>query len=183
MRLPLLILLLPIIELWLMIEIGSEVGALAVIGWLALMIVLGVNLLRYLGASSMLRTAQNMRMEGELPAQALASNLFKAVGAVLLIIPGFLTDLLAVLCFIPLVRQLLLKRWLAKMAMRASASGFYTAGFTPAGFKRDDTTAGRGNVYEHQGPAARDDESAPKHQGLLIDQPADASPEDKRPSN
>lgn len=177
MRLPLL-LLLPIIELWLMIEIGSEVGALAVIGWLALMIVLGVNLLRYQGASSMLRTAQNMRMEGELPAQALAGNLFKAVGAVLLIIPGFLTDLLAVLCFIPLVRQLLLKRWLAKMAMRASASGFYTAGF-----KRDATAAGRGTVYEHQGPAARDDESDPKHQGLLIDQPVDASPDDKRPSN
>lgn len=182
MRLPLLILLLPIIELWLMIEIGSEVGALAVIGWLVLMIVVGVNLLRYLGASSMLRTAQNMRMGGELPAQALAGNLFKAVGAVLLIIPGFLTDFLALLCFIPLVRQLLLKRWLAKMAVRASASGFYTTGFTPAGFKRDASAAGRGNVYEHQGPVAREDESESKNQGLLIDQPADSTPDDKRPS-
>ena len=75
MRLPLLILLLPAIELWLMITIGSEVGALAVIGWLVLMIVAGVNLLRYLGASSMLSAAQTMRMGGELPAQALADNL------------------------------------------------------------------------------------------------------------
>jgi UPF0716 protein FxsA len=174
MRLPLLILLLPVIELWLMIEIGGEVGALAVIGWLILMIVVGVNLLRYLGASSMLRTAQNMRMGGELPAQALADNLFKAVGAVLLIIPGFLTDLLALLCFIPLVRQLLLKRWLAKVAVRASTAGFYGAGFNPEHFKRGPFSAGQGNVYEHQGSAANDKES--KNEGLLIDQLTDSTP-------
>ncbi len=180
MRLPLLILLLPIIELWLMIEVGSHVGAWAVIGWLILMIVVGVNLLRYLGASSMLRTAQNMRMGGELPAQALADNLFKAVGAVLLIIPGFLTDVMALLCFIPLVRRLLLKRWLAKMAVRASATGFYTAGFNPEQFRRD-PFAGQGNVYEHQGPVKTESDSSTT--GLLIDQPADARPEDKPRDN
>ena len=49
MRFPiLLILLLPILELWLMIEIGGEVGALAVVLWLLAMIVVGSNLLRYL---------------------------------------------------------------------------------------------------------------------------------------
>lgn len=177
MRLSLLILLLPVIELWLMIEIGSEVGALAVIGWLTLMIVVGVNLLRYLGASSMLRTAQNMRMGGELPAQALADNLFKAVGAVLLIIPGFLTDLLALLCFIPFIRRLLLKRWLAKMAASASTTGFYTPDFNPENFKRGSFDAGRGNVYEHQGTAASD--KPVNKDGLLIDQTVDPAPSHK----
>jgi len=147
-----------------------------VIGWLVLMIVVGVNLLRYLGASSMLRTAQNMRMGGELPAQALAGNLFKAVGAVLLIIPGFLTDFIALLCFIPFVRQWLLKRWLAKMAVRASAAGFYGAGFNPENFKRNPFGASQGNVYEHQGASVRDKES--KSEGLLIDQPTDSTPSD-----
>lgn len=173
MRLPLLILLLPAIELWLMITIGSEVGALAVIGWLVLMIVAGVNLLRYLGASSMLSAAQTMRMGGGLPAQALADNLFKAIGAVLLIVPGFLTDLMAVLCFIPLVRHLLLKRWMAKMAAQAATSGF---AFRARGFSSDAFQAAQGNVYEHQeagGP--KDNNSA----SLLIDQTDDLTAKDK----
>src|SRR5690606_7472932 len=124
MRFPiLLLLLLPIIELWLMIAIGSGIGVLAVIAWLVTMIFSGINLLRYLGASSMLRAAQSVRSGGVMPAQTLADGLFKAVGAVLLIIPGFITDLLALLCFIPLVRGLLLKRWLAKVAASASARG------------------------------------------------------------
>lgn len=177
MRLPLLILLLPVIELWLMIEIGGEIGALAVIGWLMLMIVVGVNLLRYAGASSMLRTAQNMRMGGELPAQALLGNLFKAVGAVLLIIPGFLTDLLALLCFIPLMQRLLLKRWLAKMTVNASAAGFYTTGFNPEHFKQGSFNQRHGNVYEHQGAASSDKSS--KKEGLIIDQSADPASSDK----
>lgn len=175
MRLPLLILLLPVIELWLMIEVGGELGGLAVIGWLIVMIVIGVNLLRYLGASSMLRMAQNMRMGGELPAQALADNLFKAVGAVLLIIPGLLTDLLALLCFVPLFRQLLFKRWLAKMALRASASGIYSAGFNPESVKHGPFDPGQGNVYEHQGPVYADNDQA-QHRGLLIDPSAAAAP-------
>jgi UPF0716 protein FxsA len=59
MRIPFFfLLLLPLLELWLMIEIGAKVGALAVIAWLVAMIFLGVNLLRHLGASSMLRAAQ-----------------------------------------------------------------------------------------------------------------------------
>ncbi len=177
MRLPLLILLLPIIELWLMIEIGSEVGAWAVIGWLLLMIVVGANLLRYLGASSMLRTAQTMRMGGEIPAQALADNLFKAIGAVLLIIPGFLTDFIALLCFIPFVRRLLFKRWLTNMAASATTTGFYGTGFNPDHFKQGPFGTHEGNVYEHQGSSAA--KTDPKQEGLLIEQPADSVSSDK----
>jgi UPF0716 protein FxsA len=180
MRLPLLLLLLPVVELWLMIEIGSQLGALAVIGWLLLMIVVGLNLLRYLGGTSMLRSAQSMGMgmgkEGELPAQALADKLFKAVGAVLLIIPGFLTDFIALLCFIPWFRRLLLKRWLAKMAANAAVTGFYSAGFQPGQFQRDPFGAGRGNVYEHQGPVEVEPEST--QGGVLSDQSAAENPAD-----
>lgn len=171
MRLPILpVLLLPFLELWLMIVIGGEVGALAVIAWLVAMIFLGINLLRYLGASSMLRAAQNVRSGGELPAQTLADGLFKAVGAVLLIIPGFITDILALLCFIPLVRHLMLKRWLAKMAVNTQAFGTFGAG----GFTRSS-----GNVYEHQGATRVDLE--PEGKGILIDQqPESTSPTERK---
>lgn len=169
----LLFLLLPVLELWLMISIGSEVGALAVIVWLAAMIFLGVNLLRYLGASSMLRAAQHARSGGVMPAQNLVDGLFKAVGAVLLIIPGFITDFMALLCFIPLVRGLLLKRWLAKVAASASARGFNAAGFGGESFKSGPFTAPTGNVYEHQGPAQSDSDKTSS--GVLIDQQPEQS--------
>lgn len=173
------LLLLPFFELWLMIAIGSEVGALAVIVWLVAMIFLGVNLLRYLGASSMLRAAQGMR-GGAMPAQTMVDGLFKAIGAILLIIPGFITDFLALLCFIPFLRRLLFKRWLAKMAVTASARGFNAAGFGANPFQQGPFNPAAGNVYEHQGAVHKEaDKTQP---GVLIDQQPEA-PAPKEPKN
>ena len=84
--------------------------------------------------------------------------------------PGFITDIFALLCFVPLVRQLLLKRWLAKMAANNHRfNAFGSAGFNPA----------TGNVYEHQGAARAEQESDEK--GILIDQKPEptAAPERK----
>lgn len=162
MRIPLLpLLLFPFLELWLMIVIGDEIGALPVILWLVAMIFVGVNLLRFLGAASMLKVAQDIRT-GQLPAETIADGLFKAIGAVLLIIPGFITDFLALICFIPWFRRLLLKSWVAKMNVRA-------AGFThqQSPFGRNPFDSGNGNVYDHEGPAKRGDSS---HEGILIEQ-------------
>lgn len=183
MRIPLfpVFVLLPVFELWLMIEIGGEVGAWAVILWLVAMIIVGINLLRYLGASSMLQAAQNVRSGGAMPAQTLADGLFKAVGAVLLIIPGFITDLMALLCFIPLVRGLLLKRWLAKIAVSASARGFKAAGFGADPFKSGPFTPSTGNVYEHQGSSHQ--EADKKGTGVLIDQQPESPPPNERKSD
>lgn len=154
------LLLLPFLELWLMIAIGDEVGALAVVLWIIAMIVLGVYLLRYLGASSMLKVAQSMRA-GELPAATIADGVFKAMGAVLLIVPGFITDTLALLCFIPIFRRLLLKRWSGKMTIHTDGFSRHSA-FGHETFR--DPRAAQGNVYEHEG-AAKSDQT-----GLLIDQ-------------
>lgn len=166
------LLLLPFLELWLMIIIGGEVGALAVIAWLVAMILIGINLLRYLGASSMLKAAQNAR-SGVMPVQALGDGLFKAIGAVLLIIPGFITDFLALLCFIPIVRRLLLARWMAKVVARAR--NFHATGFSAGHFRNGPFGSSAGNVYEHHDDRA--DAEEPKT-GVLIDQTPE-SPEDQ----
>lgn len=150
-----------------MLVIGDEVGALVVILWLVAMIVVGMNLLRYLGASSMIVAAQNIRT-GELPGVAIAEGLFKALGAILLIIPGFITDALALLCFIPWLRGLLIKRWAAKIAIRA------------AGFTQRQNPFGRdaGNIYEHDGQAQKDNQRPDK--SVLIEQ--DMSQTDQKSS-
>lgn len=167
------LLLFPFLELWLMIVIGEEVGALAVILWLIAMIVVGMNLLRYLGAASMLKVAQNART-GELPGVAIAEGLFKAIGAILLIIPGFITDFLALICFIPWFRRLLIKRWAAKMTVRA-------AGFASqqSPFSRD--PFGAGNVYDHDGSARADANN--QRDGVLIEQEKPQSRDNSNPSD
>jgi UPF0716 protein FxsA len=145
--LPLLLPLTFFIEIWLMIEIGSRIGALAAITWLIAGLVLGVNILRFQGAASMMRAAEELRA-GITPAQTLADGLLKSLGAVLLIIPGFGSDLLAIFFFIPFLRRLLLRRWQAKFAQAAS---FNSAGFS-AHF---DPSTAQGHVYEHQGDASK----------------------------
>lgn len=169
------LLLLPFLELWLMIVVGGEIGALAVIAWLIAMILIGANLLRHLGASSMLQAAQNAR-SGAMPVQTLGDGLFKAVGAVLLIIPGFITDIIALLCFIPLVRRLLLARWMAKVAVRAS--NFHSTGFGADPFRSGPFNSSTGNVYEHQGSTHKGSEQPSS--GVLIDQQPE-SPATKEP--
>ncbi len=145
MRVPFLVLLMfPFLELWLMIVIGDEIGALPVILWLIAMIFVGINLLRYLGAASMFKVAQDLR-SGQLPGAAIAEGLFKAIGAVLLIIPGFITDLIAIFCFIPLFRRVLIGRWVAKMTVRA-------AGFTHR--HSSNRNGENGNIYDHEGASA-----------------------------
>lgn len=171
------LLLFPFIELWLMIEVGDEVGALAVIFWLVAMIVIGVNLLRDLGAASMLKAAQGART-GELPGVAIAEGLFKAIGAILLIIPGFISDVLALICFIPWFRRLLIKRWVAKMTVRAAGFANQQSPFGRDPFNQG---FGAGNVYDHDGSAHTDADS--QRGGVLIEQEKSQSRDSSSPSD
>ncbi len=101
---PVLFLVIPIIEVYLLIEVGGIIGA----GWTILLIVLtaiiGVNLLRQQGISTLTRANQLMS-RGQLPAMEMIEGLFLAVGGALLITPGFFTDALGFICLIPLTRR------------------------------------------------------------------------------
>jgi UPF0716 protein FxsA len=86
-----------------------------------------------------MRAAQEMRTGGQ-PGQALLDGVFKAVAAVLLIVPGVLSDLAALLCLMPWVRRYFMMRMLSRVAVSAQ--------FRAQGFGQST----QGNVYEHQGP-------------------------------
>ena len=164
---PLLLPLTFFVEIWLLIEVGARIGAMATIAWLIAAVVLGVNILRFQGATSMMRAAEEMRA-GKAPAQSLADGLIKSLGAVLLIIPGFATDVLAVLCFIPFLRRLVLKRLQAKFA--------HTVNFNAASFSAHfDQGTAQGDVYEHQGDAHKgfDQNSAPDAKGHILEHEPD----------
>lgn len=138
----LLLLIFPLLEIFLMIKVGQQIGALATVIWLVLAVFVGINILRYQGVSAMRKAVMQMQTNpaGAQPGQAIVDSLVKAIGAILLIIPGFATDLLALVCFISPLRRLLFKRWLGKMV---SASAAFTAARGRGSFT--------GHVYEHQG--------------------------------
>ena len=106
----------PILEMWLLITVGREIGALPTIGLVFLTAIVGLALLRRQGISTVLRAQQKMQT-GELPAREMVEGIFLAVGGALLLTPGFFTDALGFACLIPGLRQLLLGRILRRVVV------------------------------------------------------------------
>ncbi|MEW5249264.1 FxsA family protein [Microbulbifer sp. 2201CG32-9] len=108
----LIFIILPILEMWLLITVGSEIGALPTIGLVFLTAIVGLVLLHRQGLSTLMRAQQKMQV-GELPAREMAEGVFLAAGGTLLLTPGFITDALGFACLVPGLRQLLLG-WLLR---------------------------------------------------------------------
>lgn len=132
-----LFLVLPILEIWLLISVGEEIGALPTIGLVLLTAVVGVGLLRHQGISTLMRAQEKMRT-GEIPAREMAEGIFLAVGGALLLTPGFITDTLGFICLVPGLRQLVIGRLLSRMVVIRPGYGPGTSERRP----------GEGNVIE-----------------------------------
>lgn len=116
----LLFVIIPIVEIVLLIQIGGEIGALATIAWLIAAAVIGINLIRLQGIATLIQAREQMA-QGKAPAEALANGLLLAFAGVLLIVPGFATDAIAILCLIPALRRLVIGGWLRRMVTRTSS--------------------------------------------------------------
>ena len=103
----LLFMLIPIVEMWILIEVGGWIGALPTIGLVALTAMIGLSLLKQQGLSTLLRARRKMD-EGAIPASELVSGVMIAVGGALLLTPGFVTDALGFALLIPQTRKWLL---------------------------------------------------------------------------
>ena len=136
----LMFILVPILEMWLLITVGREIGALPTIGLVLLTAVVGLALLRRQGLSTVLRAQQKMQA-GELPAREMVEGIFLAVGGALLLTPGFFTDALGFACLIPGLRQLLLGRLLRHVTI-VRGPGFTPPGGNGHGHNRHDVIEG-----------------------------------------
>ena len=103
----LLLMLIPIVEMWILIEVGGWIGALPTIGLVVLTATIGLSLLKQQGLSTLMRARRKMD-EGAIPASELVSGVMIAVGGALLLTPGFVTDALGFALLIPQTRQWLL---------------------------------------------------------------------------
>ena len=101
--------LVPVVEMWILIEVGGWIGALPTIALVVLTATLGLSLLKRQGLSTLLSARRKMD-EGSIPASELVSGVMIAVGGALLITPGFVTDAVGFALLIPQTRQWLLFR-------------------------------------------------------------------------
>ena len=99
------LILIPILEIFLFIKIGGQIGAFNTISLIFITAIIGVFYARYEGLNT-LRTGLNQLIKNELPAYEMISGAAIAFAAILLIIPGFATDLIGFLLIFPLTRKL-----------------------------------------------------------------------------
>ena len=102
----LLIILIPVIEIYLLIKIGSQIGAVTTIVLIFTTAVVGLYYAKYEGLNT-LRSGISQLIKNEIPAYEFISGAAIALAALLLIIPGFATDLIGFLLITPFTRKLI----------------------------------------------------------------------------
>ncbi len=117
----------PILEIYLFIKIGSEIGALSTILLIFSTAIIGIFYARYEGLNT-LRSGFKELVKNQIPAYEMISGAAIAIAALLLIIPGFATDFLGFLILIPFTRKLIFKRFANKIHKREKEKNDFIEG-------------------------------------------------------
>ena len=123
----LLIIGIPLIEIYLFIKIGSQIGAFNTVLLILTTAVVGVAYARYEGFNT-LRSGMNQLIKNEMPIYELISGATLAFAALLLIFPGFATDFIGILLVIPLTRRLILGKLIKKNQYKKKENNIYIDG-------------------------------------------------------
>jgi UPF0716 protein FxsA len=107
------IILIPVIEIYLFIKLGSQIGAFTTISLIFATAVIGIYYAKYEGLNT-IKSAVKQLNENKKPTYEIFSGAAIAFAAILLIIPGFATDTLGFLMIFPITRRLIFHRILKK---------------------------------------------------------------------
>ena len=146
----------PLLELWVLIEVGSRIGGLTVLGLILLSGVLGLAVIRQAGWQTLLRARSAAS-----PAVELTDGMLLGGAGLLLFLPGLIGDALGLLMLLPSARRGLVRRLLGRfIVVGASAKG------------RRSATAAPVNVIEGEFSREPSADCAP---ASVLDRPADKS--------
>ncbi len=121
------IILIPIIEIYVLIKIGGQIGALTTIFLIFSTAIIGVYYAKYEGLNT-LKAGFVQLSKNETPAYEMISGAAIALAALLLIIPGFVTDVLGFLLIFPLSRRLILNLFFKKISSKNTSKSNYIDG-------------------------------------------------------
>ena len=123
----LLIILIPIIEIYLLIKIGAQIGAISTILLIFTTAIVGVYYAKFEGLNT-LKSGFIQLSRNEPPTYEMISGAAIAFGALLLIIPGFATDILGFLIIFPITRKIFLEKILKNFKTKKSKKNDFIDG-------------------------------------------------------
>lgn len=106
----------PVVEMTVLIKVGSLIGVWPTILFVLLTAVIGASLLKRQGLSTLMRANQKMNA-GQIPAKEVAEGFMLAVGGALLLTPGFVTDAIGFALLMPGIRGLMIAQLMKKMVV------------------------------------------------------------------
>ena len=121
------VILIPVIEIYLFIKIGAQIGAITTIFLIFITAILGIYYARYEGLNT-LRAGFAQLSKQETPAYEVISGATIAFAAILLIIPGFATDILGFLLIFPITRKIILKKFSKKFSPKKNTKNNFIDG-------------------------------------------------------
>ena len=116
----------PVLEMWVLINVGSQIGAFATISLVLLTALIGLGLLRAQGFETLLRGRQKFQ-SGELPSIEIAEGLILAVSGALLLTPGFITDVFGFLGLAKPIRVILARKLVENFSLKGSYQSNFRA--------------------------------------------------------
>ena len=121
------IILIPVVEIYLFIKIGSEIGAITTILLIFITAIVGVYYAKYEGLNT-LRSGFIQLSKNQTPAYEVLSGAAIAIAAVLLIIPGFATDIFGFLLIFPLSRKFIFSKFQNKINKKENSKKDFIEG-------------------------------------------------------
>ena len=121
------IILIPIIEIYLFIKIGSQIGAITTILFVFITAVVGVYYAKYEGLNT-LKAGFLQLSKNEAPAYEIISGAAIALAALLLIIPGFATDIFGFLIIFPITRKIFINKFASKFKNKENKNNNFIDG-------------------------------------------------------
>lgn len=123
----LLLISIPLIEIYLFIKIGSYIGAFNTVSLILITAIMGIIYARYEGFNT-LRSGMSQLIKNEIPVYEIISGAALAFAALLLILPGFATDLMGLILIFPPTRKLILKNFSKKYTSKNQKKKDYIDG-------------------------------------------------------
>ena len=123
----LLIILIPIVEIYFLIKIGSQIGAATTILLIFMTAIVGVYYAKYEGLNT-LKSGFIQLSRNQTPTYEVLSGAAIALAALLLIIPGFLTDILGFFLIFPLSRKLIFEKFIRKFDVKKKEKNNFIEG-------------------------------------------------------
>ena len=137
--------LIPVVELSVLIRVGEVLGSWNTVAVVILTAVVGVSLVRSQGLSTLM-SVQKKLAAGEAPGQEIVEGMMLAMAGILLLIPGFVTDLIGLILLTPITRAPLARYFYQRMQLKVVAGAQFRAGANP--FEPPHQRGQGGDVFE-----------------------------------